>query len=49
MDKFDQHLNSIREAIKRDDSDALLDIFERAKTARDKFTDQRKKRNDSPE
>jgi len=49
MDQFDQHLNSIREAIKNDDSDALLNIFERAKTSRDKFTDQRKKRNDSPE
>lgn len=49
MDQFDQHLNQIREAIKNDDSDALLDIFERAKASRDKFTDQRKKRNDSPE
>ena len=49
MDQFDQHLNKIREAIKHDDSDALLDIFERAKTSRDKFTDQRRKRNDSPE
>ena len=49
MEQFDQHLNSIREAIKNDDSDALLNIFERAKTSRDKFTDQRKKRNDSPE
>ncbi|MCK5433256.1 MAG: prephenate dehydrogenase/arogenate dehydrogenase family protein [Gammaproteobacteria bacterium] len=49
MDQFDQHLNKIREAIEHDDSDALLDIFDRAKTSRDKFTDQRKKRNDSPE
>ncbi len=49
MNQFDQHLNSIREAIKNDDSDALLNIFERAKTSRDKFTDQRNKRNDSPE
>ena len=49
MDQFEQHLDSIREAIKNDDSDALLNIFERAKTSRDKFTDQRKKRNDSPE
>ncbi len=49
MDQFNQHLNQIREAIKDDDSDTLLDIFERAKTSRDKFTDQRKKRNDSPE
>jgi prephenate dehydrogenase len=49
MDQFDQHLNKIREAIEHDDSDALLDIFEKAKTSRDKFTDQREKRNDSPE
>jgi prephenate dehydrogenase len=49
MDQFDQHLNKIREAIEQDNSDALLDIFERAKTSRDKFTDQRNKRNDSPE
>lgn len=49
MDQFDQHLNKIREAIKNDDSDALLELFERAKTSRDKFTDQRNKRNDSPE
>ena len=49
MDKFDQHLNSIRETIKHDDSDVLLDLFERAKTSRDKFTAQRKKLNNSPE
>ncbi|MFT5425913.1 MAG: prephenate dehydrogenase [Gammaproteobacteria bacterium] len=49
VDQFDQHLNQIREAIQNDDSDALLDIFERAKASRDKFTDKRKKRNDSPE
>ena len=49
MDQFDQHLNNIRAAIKHDDSDALLEIFERAKTSRDNFTDQRNKRNDSPE
>jgi prephenate dehydrogenase len=49
MDQFDEHLNKIREAIKNDDSDALLELFERAKTSRDNFTDQRKQRNDSPE
>ena len=49
MDQFDQHLSRIREAIKNDDSDALLNIFEKAKASRDKFTDQREKRNDSPE
>jgi len=49
MDQFEQHLNKIRDAIEHDDSDALLDIFERAKISRDNFTDQRKKRNDSPE
>lgn len=49
MDQFDQHLNKIRAAIKDNDSDALLELFERAKTSRDNFTDQRKNRNDSPE
>lgn len=49
MDQFNQHLNRIREAIKNDDSDTLLDIFDRAKISREKFTDQRKKGNDSPE
>ncbi len=48
IDQFSQHLNKIREAIKNDDSGTLLDIFERAKTSRDKFTDQRKQENDSP-
>ncbi len=49
MNQFDQHLNKIRAAIKDNDSDALLELFERAKTSRDNFTDQRKNRNDSPE
>ena len=49
MDQFDQHLNKIRAAIKDNDSDALLELFERAKISRDNFTDQRKNRNDSPE
>ncbi len=49
MDRFVQHLNKIREAINHDDSDTLLELFERAKISRDKFTDQRKNRNDSPE
>ncbi|MBI4006729.1 MAG: prephenate dehydrogenase/arogenate dehydrogenase family protein [Gammaproteobacteria bacterium] len=45
LDRFDSHLNTIRSAIKNDDSDALLELFARAKEARDKFTDQRGKRN----
>lgn len=49
MDQFDAHLNKVKTAIKHGDSDALLELFTSAKTARDNFTDQRKKRNDSPE
>ncbi len=49
MEQFDQHMHKVRAAIENDDSDALLNIFERAKASRDKFTDHRKKRNDSPE
>ncbi len=49
MERFDQHLHKIREAITEDDSDALLELFERAKISRSTFIDQRKKKNDSPE
>jgi len=49
VNKFSDHLNSIKKAIEDKDSEALLTIFTRAKQERDKFTDQRSKRNDSPE
>jgi len=49
VDKFSEHLNGIKKAIEDEDSEALLTIFTRAKHERDKFTDQRSKRNDSPE
>jgi len=49
VDKFSDHLNGIKKAIEDEDSEALLTIFTRAKQERDKFTDQRTKRNDSPE
>jgi len=37
LERFDEHLVDIREAIVQGDSDGLLDIFTRAKNARDKF------------
>ncbi len=49
LDQFDDNLSKIRTAIENSDSDALLEIFTRAKQARDQFTDQRDKRNDSTE
>ena len=49
VDKFTDHLNDIKQAIEEEDSAALLSIFTRAKQERDKFTDKRTKRNDSPE
>ena len=49
VDKFSDHLNSIKKAIEDEDSEALLTIFTRAKQERDKFTNQRTKKNDSPE
>lgn len=49
LDRFGGHLNMLRTAIENDDSDALLEIFTRARDARDKFTDQRSKRNESTE
>ncbi len=39
--QFDEHLREIETAINNDDSQSLLDIFTRAKTARDNFTDLR--------
>ncbi|MCG8324961.1 MAG: prephenate dehydrogenase/arogenate dehydrogenase family protein [Thiotrichales bacterium] len=48
VEAFEQHLRDIEQAIKNDDSDGLLEIFTRAKLARDRFTDLRKpgKQND---
>lgn len=45
--EFDQHLREIEEAIEKEDSEQLLKIFRRAKTARDKYSDQRKSRNNN--
>lgn len=49
LNHFNDHLNGIKEAIENEDSAKLLKIFEEAKQQRDKFTDQRTRRNDSPE
>jgi len=38
LDRFDNHLTDIKEAISRGDSSGLLDIFVRAKNARDEFS-----------
>lgn len=38
--KFSEGLNSLQQAIENNDGEALLDIFSRAKKARDKFTEQ---------
>jgi prephenate dehydrogenase len=40
--EFDAHLRDIEAAIRDGDSDKLLAIFTRAKSARDRFTDLRK-------
>ena len=39
---FSEHIDQIKEAIEKEDSDRLLTIFKRAKQARDKFTISRK-------
>ncbi len=49
VNQFDEHLEEIKLAIKNADSDALLEIFTRAKVARDKFQGQRDSRNTSTE
>ena len=49
LDIFNEYLNDIKTAIKNEKSDELLDIFTRAKQARDRFTQTRNKRNDAPE
>ena len=41
LDQFDKHLKKIHHAIESESSTALLDIFSRAKDARDKFTQRR--------
>jgi len=37
MDKYQQEISTLKQAIKLEDSDSLLEIFSRAKSARDKF------------
>lgn len=41
LDMFDKHLKKIQQAIASESSDALLDIFTRAKESRDKFARRR--------
>ena len=43
LEQFDQHLVDIKEAIAAGNSDLLLDIFTRAKAARDQFTQKNNK------
>ena len=49
LDQFDKHLKMIQQAIESESSTALLEIFTRAKEARDKFTQQRSTAVNSPE
>ena len=49
LDRFRDHLDGIRTAITRNDSRLLLEIFTRAKLARDDFIRQYPGRNNSPE
>jgi len=49
LNLFDEYLNNIRTAIKNDDSEELLKIFNRAKETRDRFTQMRSKQNDATE
>ena len=44
LNKFDEHIDQIRQAIQNEDSKTLLGIFNRAKQGRDNFMDQRKNR-----
>ena len=37
LDKFDNHMQEIRQAIENDNSDKILQIFSRAKAARDEL------------
>jgi prephenate dehydrogenase len=41
LELFSKHMENIQQAIKQGDSQALLEIFERAKQARDKFAGMR--------
>ncbi len=38
LDRFEQHLQAVRQAIAEGEGDRLLDIFSRAKQSRDRFT-----------
>ena len=49
LDMFNEHLGDIKTAIKNENSNELLEIFTRAKQARDRFTETRNRRNDAPE
>ena len=49
LDEFDKHLKKIHQAIASESSTALLEIFSRAKEARDKFTRQRSAAENAPE
>jgi len=42
LDQFEGHMQEIREAIEKDESDKILQIFSRAKNARDKLIEDRK-------
>ena len=41
MDRFEKHLREIRAAVEQEDAAELLEIFRRAKAARDRFTERR--------
>lgn len=49
LDQFDKHLKEIHQAIESESSTALLEIFTRAKEARDKFTQRRSATVNAPE
>ena len=49
LDRFNQHTGLLRTAIENNDGQALLDIFSRAKQARDRFTDNRDKGSEAAE
>ena len=49
LERFSEHIDQIKEAIEKSDSEVLLKIFKRAKDARDKFTKSRAQLNNSPE
>lgn len=49
LDIFNEYLTDIKTAIKNENRNELLEIFTRAKQARDRFTETRNKRNDAPE